>query len=143
MNLGTSESRYQSWFQQDGIPPSPRALNQPQTTIFWSPHEKQLSGALLGDFKFSPCPERNYKRLIYSPALHSAMVVSSIFHSYLLLTISSPEIRNCYCIKRFPCFYSFAYLLMGSDSNIKNALTIVYHVVQNSKVWRAQNIQIF
>lgn len=33
----------------------------------------------MGDLKPSPCPERNYRRAVYSVALHSTTVVSAAF----------------------------------------------------------------
>lgn len=39
-----------------------------------------LWGVLVDNLRPSLCPERNYKKLIYSPALNSATVVSSAFH---------------------------------------------------------------
>lgn len=67
------------------ISSSVRVLNPLEITVLWSPLEEQLSGVLVDNPKFFPCPERKSKKPVYSLAFHSSVVVGSAFNG----TVSS------------------------------------------------------
>lgn len=56
-----------------------KAPRSPGTVILLSPHDEQLSGVLVGDSKFSPCPEMFWRARLLLP-LHSTTITGFIFH---------------------------------------------------------------
>lgn len=66
--------------EQDDSPSCPRAVNLPETTVLWSPVEKNPSEALVGNLKSTPCSERNYEEPVYLPTPYSTMLISSAFN---------------------------------------------------------------
>lgn len=67
-------------------------VSQMETTVLLTLHDKQLTGALMGDPTSSPCPERNWKKRVQSPALHFVQLWALLSADFIS-PLFSPEVK--------------------------------------------------